>query len=199
MKLTDALEEKFNDQITLEFEASLVYRQLAIEMEIRDLPGIAAWLRHQADEEIVHANKWIDHLSDRDNHPKIGASAAPKVDVKTVLDVFNVALEHERRVSDSIRDLYRAANDDIDSKSLIQWFVNEQVEEEATVSEIVGRLKLIDGDGPGLLRLDEELGQRPVASTEYSRTLVSRNVPAQGSAGPRAKPVPTIRNGMRPT
>ena len=68
MKLTDALEEKFNDQITLEFEASLVYRQLAIEMEIRDLPGIAAWLRHQADEEIVHANKWIDHLSDRDNH-----------------------------------------------------------------------------------------------------------------------------------
>ncbi|MGV7637025.1 ferritin, partial [Mycobacterium kansasii] len=81
-------------------------------------------------------------------------------------DVFNVALEHERRVSDSIRDLYRAANDDIDSKSLIQWFVNEQVEEEATVSEIVGRLKLIDGDGPGLLRLDEELGSRPTRTTE---------------------------------
>ncbi|TWS20702.1 ferritin [Tsukamurella asaccharolytica] len=166
MKLTDALEEKFNDQITLEFEASLVYRQLAIEMEIRDLPGIAAWLRHQADEEIVHANKWIDHLSDRDNHPKIGASAAPKVDVTTVLDVFNVALEHERRVSESIRDLYRAAADDIDSKALIQWFVSEQVEEEATVSEIVGRLKLIDGDGPGLLRLDEELGSRPTRTTE---------------------------------
>ena len=86
--------------------------------------------------------------------------------MKTVLDVFNVALEHERRVSDSIRDLYRAANDDIDSKSLIQWFVNEQVEEEATVSEIVGRLKLIDGDGPGLLRLDEELGSRPTRTTE---------------------------------
>ncbi|MET9325205.1 ferritin [Tsukamurella sp. NPDC003166] len=166
MKLTDALEEKFNDQITLEFEASLVYRQLAIEMEIRDLPGIAAWLRHQADEEIVHANKWIDHLSDRGNHPKIGASAAPKVDVTTVLDVFDVALEHERRVSDSIRNLYRAANDDIDSKALIQWFVNEQVEEEATVSEIVGRLKLIDGDGPGLLRLDEELKSRPTRTTE---------------------------------
>lgn len=168
MKLTDALEEKFNDQITLEFEASLVYRQLAIEMEIRDLPGIAGWLRHQADEEIVHANKWIDHLSDRGNHPKIGASAAPKVDVDTVLDVFNAALEHEQRVSESIRNLYRAANDDIDSKALIQWFVNEQVEEEATVSEIVGRLKLIDGDGPGLLRLDEELASRPVRTTENS-------------------------------
>jgi ferritin len=160
MKLTDVLEEKFNDQITLEFEASLVYRQLAIEMEIRDLPGIASWLRSQADEEIVHANKWIDHLSDRGNHPKIGASSAPKVDVDTVLDVFEVALQHERRVSESIRDLYRAADDDIDSKTLIQWFVNEQVEEEATVSSIVGRLKLIDGDGPGLLRLDDELTAR---------------------------------------
>ncbi|WP_019201804.1 ferritin [Tsukamurella sp. 1534] len=169
MKLTDALEEKFNDQITLEFEASLVYRQLAIEMEIRDLPGIAGWLRHQADEEIVHANKWIDHLSDRGNHPKIGASAAPKLDVSTVLDVFEAALEHEQRVSESIRELYRAANDDIDSKALIQWFVNEQVEEEATVSEIVGRLKLIDGDGPGLLRLDEELASRPARTTENAK------------------------------
>ncbi|GAB3130572.1 ferritin [Tsukamurella serpentis] len=163
MKLTDALEEKFNDQITLEFEASLVYRQLAIEMEIRDLPGISGWLRKQADEEITHANKWINHLSDRGNHPRIGASAAPKVDVDTVLDVFEVALQHEQRVSESIRNLYRAADEDIDSKGLIQWFVNEQVEEEATVSEIVGRLKLIDGDGPGLLRLDEELSARSSA------------------------------------
>ena len=74
---------------------------------------------------------------------------------------YDIPPAHERRVSDSIRDLYRAANDDIDSKSLIQWFVNEQVEEEATVSEIVGRLKLIDGDGPGLLRLDDLFGQGP--------------------------------------
>ncbi len=160
MKMSESLEEKFNDQITLEFEASLVYRQLAVEMEIRDLPGIANWLRTQADEEIVHANKWIDHLSDRNNHPRIGAVPAPKVDVESVLDTFEVALKHEERVSEAIRELYRAAIDDIDSKQLIQWFSNEQVEEEATVSEIVGRLKLIDNDGPGLLRLDSELGAR---------------------------------------
>lgn len=160
MKLTDVLEEKFSEQVTLEFEASLVYRQLAIEMDLRDLPGIAGWLRRQADEEIAHANKWIDHMNDRGNHPKIGAVAAPKVDVDTVDDVFETALQHERRVSDSIRNLYRAANDDIDSKSLIQWFVSEQVEEEASVAEIVGQLKLINGDGPGLLSLDEELSSR---------------------------------------
>ncbi|MDF0532610.1 ferritin [Tsukamurella sp. 8F] len=160
MKMPETLEEKFNDQITLEFEASLVYRQLAIEMELRDLPGIAHWLRAQSEEEITHAHKWIDHLTDRDNHPKIGAVPAPKVEVATVLDAFEIALQHEQRVSEAIRDLYRAAMDDIDSKQLIQWFAGEQVEEEATVSEIVGRLKLIDNDGPGLLRIDTELASR---------------------------------------
>ena len=88
MKLSDSLEAAFNKQITLEFEASMVYRQLAIEMETRDLPGIAAWLRHQADEEIVHANKFIDHVSDRDNHPQIGVINAPSVKVDSVLECF---------------------------------------------------------------------------------------------------------------
>ena len=168
MKMKASLEKKFNDQITLEFESSMVYRQLAIEMEDRDLPGIAAWLRHQADEEIVHANKFIDHLSDRDNHPLIGAIAAPKVSTKTVLQVFELALKHEERVSASIRELYLASEKegDIDSRPLLLWFVEEQIEEESTVTEIIGRVKLIDEDGTGLLRLDEDLGQRPTASTE---------------------------------
>ena len=168
MKLSTRLEKAFNDQITLEFQASLVYRQLAIELELMDLPGMAAWLRHQADEEIVHANKFIDHVADRDNHPKIGANSAPTVEVETVLDAFEAALAHEQKVSESIRDLYRTAETegDIDCRPLLNWFLEEQIEEEATVDEIVGRLKLINEDGPGLLRLDEELGQRPVATTE---------------------------------
>ena len=168
MKLTEKLEAAFNDQITLEFEASLVYRQLAIELELRDLPGMAAWLRHQADEEIVHANKFIDHLADRDNHPRIGALKAPVADSSTVLEVFRAALAHEQRVSESIRELYRAAETegDLDSRPLLNFFLSEQVEEEATVREIVGRVELINEDGPGLLRLDEELGARPAGTTE---------------------------------
>ncbi|QBX55353.1 ferritin [Nocardioides seonyuensis] len=168
MKLSATLEDAFNDQITLEFEASLVYRQLAIELELRDLPGMAAWLRHQADEEIVHANKFIDHLADRDNHPRIGAMNAPQVTVTSVLDAFSAALQHEQRVSESIRNLYRAAEaeGDLDARPLLNWFLEEQVEEEATVREIVGRVEMINDDGPGLLRLDEELGARPLATTE---------------------------------
>jgi ferritin len=168
MKMDSDLEQAFNQQITVEFEASMVYRQLAIEMEGMDLPGMAAWLRHQADEEIVHANKFIDHLADRDNHPVIGAIAAPKTSVESVLDCFTAALEHERKVSESIRDLYRRADaaGDLDSRPLLMWFLSEQVEEEAVVNEIVGRVTLINDDGPGLLRLDDELGQRPAATTE---------------------------------
>lgn len=164
--MSESLEAKFNDQITLEFEASLVYRQLAIEMDLRDLPGIAGWLRAQAEDELVHAHKWIDHLTARENHPRIGAVPAPKVDAAhTVLDVFEVALEHEQRVSAAVRELYRAAMDDIDSKQLIQWFADDQVAEEAVIHEIVGRLELIDNDGPGLLRIDRELAARSATTT----------------------------------
>lgn len=165
--MSAALEKKFNAQITLEFESSMVYRQLAIEMEDQHLPGIANWLRQQADEEIMHGNKFIDHLSARDNHPVIGAISAPKVSAKSVLDVFESALAHERRVSESIRDLYTATEKagDLDSRPLLLWFLSEQVEEEDTVDELVGRLKLINEDGPGLLRLDEDLARRPAPAT----------------------------------
>jgi ferritin len=172
MQLTPELEAAFNEQITLEFQASMVYRQLAIEMELADLPGAAAWLRHQADEEIVHANKFIDHLADRDNHPSIGSIAAPEVTHSpSVLVAFEEALAHEQKVSASIRALYRAtdAAGDLDSHPLLNWFLTEQIEEESTVSEILGRVRLIKDDGPGLLRLDAELGERPTATTEVPR------------------------------
>lgn len=168
MKLSDTLEQAFNAQITLEFQASLVYRQLAIELELMDLPGMSTWLRHQADEEIVHANKFIDHVADRDNHPAIGACHAPPAGVESVLHAFEAALAHEQKVSESIRGLYRLAEaeGDLDSRPLLNWFLEEQIEEEATLKEIIGRVQMIDDDGPGLLRLDEELGLRPVATTE---------------------------------
>lgn len=169
MKLNEELEAKFNAQITLEFEASLVYRQLAIEMDLADLPGMASWLRRQADEEIVHANKFIDHVLDRDDRPVIGAVDAPDVAAGlSPAEVFAAALEHEQIVSESIRELYRAADaeGDIDARPLLNWFVEEQIEEEATVNEILARIRLVGDDGPGLLRLDAELGARPAGTTE---------------------------------
>ena len=168
MKLTPTLEDAFNSQITLEFGASLVYRQLAIEMELQDLPGMAAWLRAQADEEILHANKFIQHVADRDNHPRIGALESPEVEVESALEVFRAAHAHEQKVSESIRALYRLAESegDLDSRPLLNFFIEEQIEEEAAVREIIARLEMINDDGPGLLRLDAELGVRQSGGTE---------------------------------
>ena len=163
MKLTDDLLQKFNDQITLEFEASMVYRQLAIAADDLDLSGMAAWLRHQADEEIVHANKFIDHVADRDSVPTIGAIPAPPVQAGlSALEIFRAALAHEQKVSEQIREIARVALDiqDLDSRQLIDWFLAEQIEEEDTVSEIIDQIKLVGNDGSGLLRIDERLAGR---------------------------------------
>lgn len=162
MELTGKLAAAINDQITLEIQAAVVYRQLAIEMEVQDLPGISAWFLAQSAEELVHAQKFTDHMTDRNATPKIGAITAPNVAITTVLEAFEASLAHEQKVSESIRSLYRLAQQegDIDSIPLLNWFVQEQLEEEASVGEIIGRVKLIGADGNGLLRLDAELGSR---------------------------------------
>lgn len=162
MELTGKLAAAFNDQITLEIQASVVYRQLAIEMDVQDLPGISAWFLAQSAEELVHAQKFTDHMTDRNASPKIGTITAPDVTINSVIEAFEASLAHEQKVSESIRNLYRLAQaeGDIDSIPMLHWFIEEQVEEEASVGEIIGRVRLIGTDGNGLLRLDAELGSR---------------------------------------
>ncbi len=163
MKMNSVLAQAFSDQITLELESSIVYLQLAIALEDHDLPGMATWMRLQADEERLHAAKFIAHVTDRGGRPQIGAIAAPADPGATVVGAFEASLAHEQRVSESIRALYRLVQSegDIDAIPLLNWFVEEQIEEEATVSEILGRLRMIGEDGAGLLRLDGELAARP--------------------------------------
>lgn len=162
MALNDTLLKALSDQITLELESSIVYLQLAIALEDRDLPGMATWMRLQSDEERDHAAKFIAHVTARGGRPQIGQIAAPQDVGDGVLAAFESSLAHEQKVSESIRNLYRLAQSegDIDVIPLLHWFIEEQIEEEATVSEIVGRLRLIGDDGAGLLRLDSELAAR---------------------------------------
>lgn len=162
MRLNDTLEKAFNDQITMELTASNVYRQLAIELDLLDFSGMATWMRAQADEEITHAEMLITHLDKRDNRAQIGVIAAPEVKVTTALDAFRAALEHEEKVSASIRALRKLAEseDDLEARPLLDGFVTEQIEEEDTVRGIIGRLEIVGDDGSGLLRIDEELGGR---------------------------------------
>jgi ferritin len=164
MKMSDALAAKFNDQITLELESSIAYLQMAAYFDARSLSGMAAWMRVQSEEERIHALRFFDFVLDRGNDVSIGQIPAPALDIDSALSAFEMALAQEERVTASIQGLYRAATEEVDAASfpLLQWFLEEQVEEESTVSEIVDRLGLVGEDGGALLELDRELGARPV-------------------------------------
>lgn len=162
MELKGKFAQAVNDQVTMELQAAVVYRQLSIEMDVKNLPGMSSWFLIQSGEELEHAQRFTDHMTDRDATPKIGTIEAPNLTIPTVLAAFKAALENEKKVSESIRNLYRMSQEvgDIDSIPLLNWFINEQLEEESSVSEIIGRIDLIGDDGDGLLRLDAELGAR---------------------------------------
>lgn len=162
MRLSDTMARALSDQVTLELTASIVYLQLAIELENQDLTGMSSWMRAQAEEEQVHAAKFISHSLDRGSAPQIGTIEAPSFSGRTPVQLFEAALAHEEKVSEAIRELYRTAQaeGDIDILPLLNWFIDEQLEEEASVGEIVGRLTIVGDDGSGLLRMDSQLGSR---------------------------------------
>lgn len=162
MRLSDTMARALSDQVTLELTASIVYLQLAIELENQDLTGMSSWMRAQAEEEQVHAAKFISHSLDRGSAPQIGTLETPSFAGRTPVQLFEAALAHEEKVSEAIRELYRTAQaeGDIDILPLLNWFIDEQLEEEASVGEIVGRLTIVGDDGSGLLRMDSQLGSR---------------------------------------
>lgn len=162
MKMTDDLAETFNDQITMELGSSIAYLQMAAYFEGRNLVGMASWMRQQAEEEKEHAHKFIDFVLDRGNDVKIGSVKAPKSEFESPEQVFEAALAQEQAVSASIHDIYRLASDkdDLACFPLLQWFINEQNEEESTVETILERVRLAGGDSSAILLLDAELGAR---------------------------------------
>ncbi|MHA2788379.1 ferritin [Corynebacterium sp. S7] len=145
-----------------EHQASLIYTQFAYDLDRLSFPGMSAWMYAQAEEERVHAKKIADHILARGGDVRLGTIELPDMAVKSPLDAFNYALEHEQQVSEMIRNLARVADEvgDLDSRSLVNWFLSEQIEEEDTVSEIIEQIKLVGEDGSGLLRIDSNLGAR---------------------------------------
>jgi ferritin len=167
MALSDELDEAFNDQIRLEFESMYVYLQMAAHFETVDLVGFASWMRLQAEEERAHAMKFFDFVIDRGSEVRLRALDAPKIDTSSPLAVVEQALEHEKTVTASIHRLYQLADGESDYASfpLLQWFISEQVEEEATVSHIVERVRRAGDDQSAILLLDNELGARTGAGS----------------------------------
>jgi ferritin len=153
---------QFNAQIALEHAAERAYLQMAAWAEAHDYSGSATWLRSQSAEEGEHARLFMDHVLDRGGEVTLAALDAPPNEFDDLLEVFNAALEHERKVTASIGDLYAAATDAraYPSLPLLTWFLEEQVEEEASVGTIVGELSKVIEDPSAVLLLDRELSQR---------------------------------------
>jgi ferritin len=162
MQLSAELTRAYNDQIQLEFESSFAYLQMGADFELRSLPGMASWMRQQSGEEHAHAMKFIQFVLDRGARLELKALGAPPPTPDSVVATFEAALGHEQRVTKAIHGLYAKAlgEQDFSSLPLLQWFVNEQVEEENTVSTILDRLRMVGEDRTGLLFLDKELSTR---------------------------------------
>ncbi len=156
------LQQAMNDQIREEFFSAYLYLAMATDMEGRGLSGFAAWLRVQAQEEVTHAMKFVDFLTDRGVPVTFQDIPAPQKNWDSPLAAFRKAHEHERFISGRIHDLVRLAREvgDLAAENFLQWFVEEQVEEEALTGEVVARLELAGDSGLALLMLDREMASR---------------------------------------
>jgi ferritin len=160
--LKDPIEEALNEQINAEFYAGYLYLSMAAYFEAEGLPGFASWMRAQAEEEKAHAMRIYDFVTERDGRVTLDGIEAPKAEWANPTDAFEAAYEHEVEVTRMIDDLVALAREENDNatENMLQWFVEEQVEEEATAQDILDKLGHVGDDGPGLLMLDQELGQR---------------------------------------
>lgn len=163
--LSPAIQDALNAQLQKEVYSSHLYLAMAAYCDAQNLPGFARWLRVQSDEERSHALKIYDFINDRDGRVLLQGVDRPPADFGSPLQLFEQVLAHEREISASINQLYFLAVQEKDpaSHTFLEWFVEEQVEEEKAATRIVETLRLVAADRTGLLLLDRELGERRAA------------------------------------
>lgn len=163
--LNKEIEKALNDQIKNELYAAYLYLSMSAYFTAENLGGFAHWMRMQREEEIAHAMKIFDFVQDRDGRISLQALDKPPSDFGSPLAVMEEALGHEQKVTQRINELYELAikHKDYPTQTLLQWFVTEQVEEEATAKQLVDQLKLVGDNSAALLMLDRELGVRTTA------------------------------------
>ena len=160
--LHQAIQNAINEQINSELHSAYVYLAMAAYCESINLRGFAHWMRLQCQEEVSHGMKLFDYVHDRGGRVMLRAIAEPAAEFKSPLDMMQHTLEHERKVTAKINDLYALAikENDYATQVHLQWFISEQVEEEKNASELVNRLQMVGDQSAALLLLDREVGAR---------------------------------------
>ena len=156
------LSDEMNTQIKLELYSGYLYLSMSAYFEDKNLPGFAHWMKVQAEEEQEHAMKFYGYINDRGGRVTLQAIDQPPADFKSPLAIFEQSLEHEKSVTARINLLYGIAVKDNDyaSQSFLNWFVDEQVEEEKNATQIVEWLKMSGDSVNALFMIDSMLGKR---------------------------------------
>ena len=159
--LSKKVAKALNEQVTKEIASGYLYLQMAAWFETQTLKGCASWMRVQAQEELAHGMIFFNFVVERGALAELGEIAKPEATYASPLQVFERALAHEEGVTASIHAIMDAAVEDHDyaTQRRLDWFISEQVEEEAKPTEIIAKIKLL-GDGQSLFLLDKELGLR---------------------------------------
>lgn len=160
--INQKVQDAMNEQIKNELFSAYLYLSMAAYFEARNLGGFAHWMRIQSQEEVEHAMKFFNFINDRGGKVSLMAIEQPKAEWKSALDAFNDAYAHEQLVTSMINNVYEVAlkEKDYPAQVMLQWFIDEQVEEEKNASEIVEHLKMIEERGSAMLMLDKQLGKR---------------------------------------
>ena len=160
--LSKKMEKELNSQLNAELYSAYLYLSMSAHFESTNLKGFASWMRVQALEERDHAMKFFDFIHERGGKVLMQPIDGPPTSWKSFLNVFQETYKHEQLVTKLINKLVDLAAKEKDhaTNNFLQWFVTEQVEEEASADETVQQLKLVGSQGHGIFMIDRELGQR---------------------------------------
>lgn len=160
--INQRLNDELNTQINAEIYSSYLYLSMSAWFESKSLTGFARWMRAQSQEEMFHADKMFDYLNDRGGTVILDEIERPPHQWDAPLSVMKQVVDHEAHVTELINSLVDSALEERDHamSHFLQWYVSEQVEEEASVGEVYEKLKMIDNDSAGMFAMDLELGKR---------------------------------------
>ncbi len=169
--LKETMQDALNAQVNAEFAAYYTYLSMAAYFEAENLPGFAAWMHNHAQEEQMHAMKIYHFINERSGRVQLRPIPGPKTDWNSPVEVFEDALAHERHVTELINQLVNLARKEGDhaTESFLQWFIDEQVEEEAVVDAVLQDLRRVGDSQLAIFMLDRELGQQAAAGADASQ------------------------------
>lgn len=159
---SEKLTKEMNLQIKHELYSAYLYLSMASHFDANNLKGFSHWMKFQAKEELEHGMKFYEYLNSRGAKVNLEGIDQPPLEFGDPVEIFAIVLEHEKSVTDRINLLYGIAIDDKDyaSQSFLNWFVDEQVEEEEHAAELLDTLKKIGDKSTALFMLDHSLGER---------------------------------------